>query len=112
VPEDIGTIRIRVGPAGTIADTSIINAGALAAGNRQWNGGSAMRLEAASSILPLGGNSGGFQQGTANGALAAISLGAHNVLTTPTYVSVTLLSNGATDTIALVMGSIWLDAKL
>ena len=105
---DTGTIKVRAGPAGTSADTQIFTANALAAANRTWNGAAVMRLESATSILPIGGNSGGFQQGTSNSALSAISLGAHDTSTTATYVSITLASSSTNDTVALVLGSIWL----
>lgn len=105
---DTGTIKVRAGPAGTSADTQLFTANALAAANRTWNGAAVMRLESATSVLPIGGNSGGFQQGTSNSALSAISLGAHDTSTTSTYVSVTLASSSTNDTVALVMGGIWL----
>jgi hypothetical protein len=105
---DSGTIKIRVGAAGTSADTQILTNGSLGAANRTWNGQAVMRLDGVSSVLPIGGNSGGFQQGTSNSALAAISLGAHDTSATATYVSVTLASSSTNDTVALAMGSIWM----
>jgi len=65
-----------------------------------------MRLDSATTVLPVGGNSGGFQQGTSNSALSAITISsaASNAL----YVSVTLASSSTNDTVALAMGSIWL----
>lgn len=105
---DTGTIKIRVGAAGTTSDTQILTNGSLGAANRAWNGNAAMRLDGVSSVLPIGGNSGGFQQGTSNSALSAVSLSAHNTATATTYVSITLASSSTADTVALAMGSIWL----
>ena len=103
---DSGTIKIRVGTAGTSADTQILTNGSLGAANRAWNGQAAMRLNSATTVLPIGGNSGGFQQGTSNSALTAITIS--SATANALYVSITLASSSTNDTVALAMGSIWL----
>jgi hypothetical protein len=106
---DSGTMKIRVGTAGTTADTQIFTNNSLSAANRSWRGDTYMRLESATSVLPSGGNSGGFQQGTNNSALAAIAISsaASNAL----YVSITIASSSTNDTVALAMGDLWLISK-
>ena len=103
---DTCAIKIRVGTAGTSADTQILTNSPLGAANRAWNGQAVMRLDSATTVLPVGGNSAGFQQGTANSALSAVTISsaASNAL----YVSVTLASSSTNDTVALAMGSIWM----
>lgn len=103
---DTGTIRVRIGTAGTTADTQIFSSNVLSAANRQWKGSGAIRLESATSVLPSGGANGGLNPGTANGALAAITISsaASNAL----YISVTIVASSTADTVALAMGGIWM----
>lgn len=102
---DTGTIKIRIGTAGTTADTSIMSVAALSTATRQWRGDASIRLESATTVLPSGGTSGGFLQGNAAGALAAITI---SNVSNALYLSVTLASSSTNDTVALAMGSIWM----
>lgn len=105
---DTCTMKVRVGALGTTGDTQIASASIMSAANQQWRGEFAMRLDGASSVQGMGGNSSGFTSGAANSANAAISLGAHSALATATYVSITLQSSGASNTSKLLGAQLWL----
>lgn len=107
---DTGTIKIRVGTTGTTADTQILTNNSLGAANRSWRGDGYMRLDSVTSVLPVGGNSGGFQPGTTNSALSAIAL-ASSTATNAFFVSVTISASSTNDTVALALGDIWLVSK-
>lgn len=103
---DGGTLTVRIGTAGTTADTSITSGTPMGASNRQFKGAMTMRLESATSVLRSGGAVGGMQEGTANTALAAVTIS--SAATNALYVSLTLASAGATDTVALTHAMIWM----
>ena len=104
---DSCTHRVRVGTAGTTADTQLWSGNVLGAGNQSGGWITELGLVSATSIQRNG--QGGLTVGsysvasnTAAAAAVAISSADSNAL----YVSLSILSSGATDTVSLRAGQI------
>lgn len=111
---DLGTLRTRIGTAGTTSDTLVQDITASAATSRQHGFAFDIRLDSATTaqLMPSQRTSVGYSGSTSTttvGITAAttISSAAANSL----YVSVGILSAGTTDTVSLVGGQIWLISK-
>lgn len=109
---DTATVRVRIGTAGTTADTQIVGVVTMAAGTRQIGLISDIRLESATSALQLTNSRsppgyGGTAIANAFDAAVAISSATANAL----WVSVGILSGGAADTVALVDAQLQLISK-
>ncbi len=100
---DNGTVRIRIGTAGTTSDTQINSNAAtvLGAAGRQIGVIADIRVESATTALLLGvsnGNPGYYSASTAGGADNAITIAnVSNAL----YVNVSVLSSSTNDTVAI-----------
>jgi hypothetical protein len=106
---DVGTVRCRIGTAGTTADTQIFGINALAAANRQFSAQIDIRLESATSaqLMP---NTVNLGYSLNNGAVAApvtISSAAANAL----FFSLNMLSGGTTDTVNIMQAQLFLVGK-
>lgn len=105
-----GQLTIRIGTAGTVADTAITglsNLAALAAGDQSGGFEFDIKLVSATSAQKVGGNAGtsfGGGSSTTVAAATTISSAAANAL----WVSVCLSSSGATDTVSVDSGQIQL----
>lgn len=101
---DTGTIRVRVGTAGTTGDTAVTDYALMTAAHRSSSPIFEYRLESATSLQMVGNNASGNitrSWGTAgttgSTGATAITSAAANAL----YVSVSILSSGATDTVSV-----------
>lgn len=110
---DTGVFKVRVGTAGTIADTQVMTNNLVAAANLSATELLDFRLETATTLLRLGtGTSSGL-----NGysTVSSLALPAVVTITDATanalYVSVTISSSSTNDTVALVDAQLQLRAK-
>lgn len=105
---DTAIYSIRVGTAGTTADTAITGYSAgtlLIAANRTYSNAADIKLVAATSaVKPASGFPTTGAGNTAESAATVIS----DVSANPIYVSLTIRSSGTTDTVGITTGSIQL----
>lgn len=111
---DTGTLRVRVGTAGTTADTLIFSgSGMLGAAQQTAAFEADFRLATATTLQALA-NSGstsatfGYSNQSNNAAAAAPTI---SNVSNALYFSVGILSGGATNTVALTDARLWLDVR-
>lgn len=99
---DLGTMRLRVGAAGTTADTQVLSQAPLTATILAGAIDTDWRVESATSLLKLGitanGSPLGYSQTSTTAAAAAVTISNIN---TSLFVSVSILSAGVSDTVIL-----------
>jgi hypothetical protein len=101
---DVGRLIVRVGTAGTTADTIVWNGNAfLAAANRSTGVDIDLRVESATTMVALPNSAAtnvsvGYSTVSNNAVAAAVTI---SNVSNALYVSVSILSAGATDTVAL-----------
>lgn len=107
---DTGSFRLRLGTAGTIADTQIFSTGVISGTQRSWSGVYETRLESNISVQPLISAALYGYSGSTSSALPSpvtVSSAASNNL----YLSVSVLSAGATDTVQMLDSQIELHSS-
>lgn len=106
---DTGTLRGRIGTAGTTADTQVFSAQVMNAAQRQFAGVADLRLESATSVLelPVTTTLGyGAVNGVIGGATTISSASANSL-----FVDVSMVSGGTTDTVSLLAVQLFLIGK-
>lgn len=100
---DTMAINLRVGVAGTTADTSVGSLTFITASQRQAAAIVDTRLEAATSVQRLPVTAGTFgYSGTGNSTAFPAAVGISSTVANALYVSVSIASSSSTDTVALV----------
>jgi len=103
---DTGIVRVRVGTAGTIgSDSAIYNGAVLSAA--QLNGGVTVefRVDSATTLQLLARSDLGYGGGTTNGIPAPATI---SNISNALYVSASLLSGGATNTVIMADAQFWI----
>lgn len=103
---DTGIAGVRIGTAGTSSDTAIVSTTALSAASRTGLLFLDIRLESATSALQVSSPSG---YGTTSTFYSAITISSASA--NPLYVSLSIRSGGATDTVTCKSGLIQLISK-
>jgi len=98
---DTGTSTIRIGTAGTIADTSIVTGANMAAGTRSFQYVIDLLLTSATAVKPLTGNVSALVGYLGAGTPVPLSAVTISNVSNALFVSISMVSSGTTDTVTL-----------